>query len=109
MFLHSIWVLRFKQVSKWENGMTMPDVARIPSLASFFDVTTDELFDFDLLRIEEKVMEICHDAAKKADALIKAIDAFSEDVEPLNGTRLCEQDYIQDYRSRAQRIIAGSN
>lgn len=54
----------FQAVSKWENGTTMPDVGMIPAIASFFDVTTDELFNYDLMKTEEKVMEICSEAAK---------------------------------------------
>lgn len=54
----------FQAVSKWENGDTMPDVAMIPALASFFGVSTDELFDFNLMEMEEKVMDICREAAQ---------------------------------------------
>ena len=32
----------FQAVSKWENGDTMPDVALIPAIAGFFEVSTDE-------------------------------------------------------------------
>lgn len=52
----------FQAVSKWETGATMPDVMLIPSLASFFDVTTDELFDFNLWETEQKVEQICDEA-----------------------------------------------
>ena len=34
-------------VSKWETGAAMPDVALIPAIAAFFNVSTDELFDFN--------------------------------------------------------------
>ena len=30
-------------VSKWETGQSMPDVLILPKLASFFDVSVDEL------------------------------------------------------------------
>lgn len=53
----------FQAVSKWENGDTMPDVALIPALASFFEVSTDELFSFNLMEQEEKVNRICKEAA----------------------------------------------
>ena len=33
-------------VSKWENGTTLPDVATLPLLASFFDVTVDEILGY---------------------------------------------------------------
>ena len=43
----------FQAVSKWENGNTMPDVTMIPAIASFFGVSTDELFDFNLFEMEK--------------------------------------------------------
>ncbi len=57
----------FQAVSKLENGMTMPDVTMIPALASFFEVSTDELFDFNVLETEERVMKICYEAAELRD------------------------------------------
>ena len=53
----------FQAVSKWENGTAMPDVAMIPALASFFGVSTDDLFDFNRMEQERKVAEICANAA----------------------------------------------
>lgn len=32
-------------VSKWENGVTMPDIQLLPKLSAYFGVTIDELFD----------------------------------------------------------------
>ena len=32
-------------VSQWESSKTLPDVSTLLSLANFFDVTLDELFD----------------------------------------------------------------
>lgn len=37
----------FQAVSKWETETAMPDVALIPAIASFFGVSTDELFDYN--------------------------------------------------------------
>jgi len=53
----------FQAVSKWENGSALPDVAMIPAIASFFDVSTDELFDFNRLETEEKVLKLCGEIA----------------------------------------------
>ncbi len=52
----------FQAVSKWENETTMPDITMVPAIASFFGVSTDELFDFNLLEIEENVERICKNA-----------------------------------------------
>ena len=54
----------FQAVSKWENGNTMPDVTMIPAIASFFGVTTDELFDFNLYEIEKSIDAIVSEHAK---------------------------------------------
>ena len=53
----------FQAVSKWENCVAMPDVTMIPAIASFFGVSTDELFDFNLAEQEKKVQELCWAAA----------------------------------------------
>lgn len=54
----------FQAVSKWENGTAMPDVAAIPAIASFFGVSTDELFDFNRLETEKRIMAIVGEAAQ---------------------------------------------
>lgn len=54
----------FQAVSKWETGVAMPDVAMIPVIAGFFGVSTDELFDFNLMEQERRIMELCIAAAE---------------------------------------------
>lgn len=54
----------FQAVSKWETGMTTPDVSLIPPLASFFGVSIDELFDYHVWENEKAVDEICSRAYK---------------------------------------------
>ena len=48
----------FQAVSKWESGATMPDITLIPAIASFFEVSIDELFDYNYYEINRKVQEI---------------------------------------------------
>lgn len=57
----------FQAVSKWENGNTIPDVTMIPAIASFFGVSTDELFDFNLYEIEKNVEAIVDEYSKYWD------------------------------------------
>ena len=52
----------FQAVSKWENDTAMPDVTLIPAIASFFDISTDDLFDYNRLAAERRVFEICEAA-----------------------------------------------
>lgn len=61
----------FQAVSKWETEATMPDVILIPAIASFFGVSTDELFDFNLYEIERNVEKIVDEHRKYFDANIE--------------------------------------
>lgn len=54
----------FQAVSKWETATTLPDVALIPAIASFFGVSTDELFNMNRMEQEQKVADICRKAAE---------------------------------------------
>lgn len=54
----------FQAVSKWENSSAMPDVELIPALASFFGVSTDELFDYDRYQNDKIIEEIVSRAAE---------------------------------------------
>ncbi len=45
-------------VSKWEMGASYPDMTMIPTLATFFKVSLDELFDFDIKNIEKEIEDI---------------------------------------------------
>ncbi len=57
----------FQAVSKWENGDCLPDVSMIPAIASFFEVSTDELFDFNRLETELKIQQTCWDISDWRD------------------------------------------
>ncbi|MGL4736399.1 MAG: helix-turn-helix domain-containing protein [Cellulosilyticaceae bacterium] len=56
--------LSFQAVSKWENNTAMPDVTLIPAIASFFGVSTDELFSFNLYEIQRNVEDIVIDSGR---------------------------------------------
>lgn len=40
----------FQSVSKWETGVTMPDITLLPSIAEYFNVSVDELLGLKPLR-----------------------------------------------------------
>ena len=68
----------FQAVSKWERGESMPDVTLIPAAASYFGVSTDELFGFNLYEVERNVRAICDEAYRyrgtddaKAEAILR--------------------------------------
>ena len=45
-------------VSKWENDISLPDVATLPIIAGFFGVSMDTIFDYDAEKNAEKALEI---------------------------------------------------
>ncbi len=98
----------FQAVSKWENGNTMPDVTIIPAIASFFGVSTDELFDFNLFETEKQVKAICNDAYKyrfsdsaKSERILRdGLQRF-----PGNDIILNNLLYTLDYQTRADEVI----
>ncbi len=56
--------ISFQAVSKWENGIALPDITLVPMLANYFDVSMDELFDFSLTEKEEKIEKALDEAYK---------------------------------------------
>lgn len=49
--------ISFQAVSKWENGITYPDINLLPRIASYFDVSVDELLGVDKVKENEKINE----------------------------------------------------
>lgn len=45
-------------VSRWENGTTYPDITLLPTIASYFDISIDEIIGFDTTRKEERIKAI---------------------------------------------------
>ena len=51
-------------VSKWELGTCYPDMGLIPTLAYYFNVSLDTLFDFDAERMDREIEEIRVESGK---------------------------------------------
>lgn len=46
----------FQSVSRWENGLANPDISLIPSIARYFEVSTDYLFDMEQENFENEYL-----------------------------------------------------
>lgn len=57
-------------VSKWENGVSMPDIAILPKLSEIFSVTIDELFAKDS---EPEVRYVPKEKRKSIDEMVLRI------------------------------------
>lgn len=80
----------YQTVSKWETGVTSPDLSLIVPLARLFKVTTDELFGFDenadMLRKKELEGEYeetwkSGDLHKRFEVSKQAVKEFPDDME----------------------------
>ena len=67
-----------QSVSKWETGLTLPDIALLPTLAEVFGVTIDELFDLateqKLRRLENRIeveSEFTADEFREYESMLK--------------------------------------
>ena len=99
----------FQAVSKWENGKTMPDVTMIPSIASFFGISTDELLDFNLFETEKQVEAICDEAYtyRLSDAL-KSEQILRDGLRRFPGNDIILNNllYTLDYKTRTDEVIS---
>ncbi len=57
----------FQSVSRWENGVTYPDIDMIPIIARYFNVTSDYLFGIS-----------CEKNVQKMKALLKELESLPE-------------------------------
>jgi len=60
--LASVLSVSPQAVSKWESGLTYPDMGMIPVIAGYFEVSMDILFDYDLQEMKAKIEKIIDDA-----------------------------------------------
>ena len=86
----------------------MPDVILIPAIASFFGVSTDELFDFNLFETEKQVEAICHEAYRyRFDDPTKSEQILREGLQRFPGNDIILNNllYTLDYQTRAEEVI----
>ncbi len=60
--LASVLSVSPQAVSKWESGLTYPDMEMIPVIAGYFEVSMDILFDYDIREMKAKIKKIIDDA-----------------------------------------------
>lgn len=106
----------FQAISKWETGISLPDISYVPVLASFFGVTTDTLFDYRRQEIDAAVQAICDEAYQyresdpaRARELLQAGLAMYPDNDLLLNNLLYVMNYSENPQATidlAQKILA---
>ena len=78
----------------------MPDVTMIPAIAIFFEVSTDELFDFNRLETEQKIQQACWDIADiRYDQPEKAEQMLRELLKQYPGNEIILNNLLYTMRS----------
>ena len=101
--------ISFQAVSKWENGISMPDITLVPVLAAYFGVTTDRLLSFDRREMEENTERVVQeafryresDAAKSRQILEEGLREY-----PDNDILLNNLLYVINYTENPDETIA---
>ena len=68
--LASILGITDRAISKWENGICMPDVGTIPEICKILDITVNDLFSGEIVKMKDydkKLEENLLDLAKKEE------------------------------------------
>jgi transcriptional regulator with XRE-family HTH domain len=74
-------------VSKWESGQSYPDILLLPVLASYFNITVDQLIGYEPQMTKEDIRRLYH---KLADEFVK---------EPFEKVYTVCEEYIRKYFS----------
>lgn len=101
--------ISFQAVSKWENNIALPDITLAPVLASYFGVSMDELFDFNLKEIECEVDKITTEAYKYRESdPIKSREILETGLKkyPENDILLNNLLYVMNYSKKPDETIA---
>ena len=101
--------ISFQAVSKWENNLALPDISLAPILASYFGVSMDELFDFHLTELEQKVDAICKNAYQYRESDPEKSKAILEEglkTYPDNDIILNNLLYVINYTESPEETIA---
>ena len=100
-------------VSKWETGLSAPDIDMLPRLAVFFGVTADELLDLDRHRIDREVEALVAESVplrrepEKAEAFYrKALEKYPNNEVLLNCLLMViPDDRMQEKLKIGQRLL----
>lgn len=117
--------ISYQAVSKWENGLALPDLSLIPALSNFFGVTSDYLLDISLNNKNEIIENVLKQArsythtgevSKSIAAIENALKTYPNEHKLLND--LIEykvmvyednEEWISDIEQKANLILRDCN
>lgn len=87
----------FQAVSKWENGVTMPDIELLPKLSVFFGVTIDELFEISEEDRLKRIGSMLENECFISDELYKQNEEYLTTIVQQNGRNTAQAYYLLTY------------
>ena len=113
--------ISYQAVSKWENGVSSPDISNIKALAQLFGVSIDTLFGLELLTDKsDTFLADADDTIKKAESVFpvsderippeeKRCDAFTETClekdEDVQAVPWADDDTLRVEKYRGKRLL----
>ena len=98
----------FQAVSKWENSIALPDITLAPALASYFGISMDVLFDFNVKEIEDKSLAIAKESwIYRSSDWEKARSIIDEGLKtyPDNAILLLNRLYVMNSEETPDEVI----
>lgn len=117
-------------ISRWETNLALPDISLLPTLANYFDVTTDYLLEVDISKKEKEInkylkeaisytgkgmwttgIEILREAIKKYPNAYKLINelAYAIFCSPQETNEELSKEAIDEIIKLEEIILANSN
>lgn len=100
--------ISFQAISKWENNISLPDIIVVPKLAQIFGVTTDEIFSYNLKKVEEEIEGLVYESYKLRESdPKKGKEILEEGLKkyPENDILLNNLLYCMNYRENPDATI----
>lgn len=76
--LGSIFNVTGQSVSKWENGITSPDISNLPKLCEVLDISMDELLQYRRFTEAEKNNELNKSQTKKDKLIVDTVKFYEK-------------------------------
>ncbi len=88
-------------VSKWEMCLGYPDIAVLPVIAAYFEVSLDSMFDYDPDEVEERIMDFLYKSRVEAHGFEETEAVLLEGLQKYPGGHILRRELEELYASRA--------
>ena len=84
-------------VSKWEMSMGYPDISMLPIIAGYFGVSMDALFNYDVDKLEENIMNVLYASRANAHTFEEKERILVEGIGNYPGGEILKRELLELY------------